>query len=110
MKIVNESILTSVIIVSLTSLLYSYMVLHRKVKTQESEINLIKSTHISYMVIKDNYIKDIDSIKNTLEAIALTLPFKGTGWQTPFIEKKIAREMAKLDGPPYYGEFEEDKL
>jgi hypothetical protein len=110
MKLTNETIFTSSIVIGLTSLLYSCIVLHRKVKTVERDVNLILSTHLDYINIKDMHTTSIKNINNTLEAIALSIPFKGTGWQTPFIESKIAREMEKLDGPPYYGEFEEDRM
>ena len=106
MKLSNETIFTTSIVIGLTGLLYSYMGLHRKIKTIERDVNLILSTHLDYINVKDMNTTSIKNINNTLEAIALTIPFKGTGWQTPFIEKKIAREMNKLDGPPYYGQFE----
>ena len=110
MKLTNETMFASSIIIGLTSLSYFCMVMHRRIKTTERDINLILSTHLDYINVKDMHTTSIRRIDNTLEAIALSLPFKGTGWQTPFIEKKIAREMEKLDGPPYYGEFEEDKM
>ena len=63
------------------------------------------STHLDYIGLKDMHTTSIKNINKTLEAIALSLPFKGTGWQTPFIEAKIARDIDKLDKPPYYGQF-----
>jgi len=41
----------------------------------------------------------IKNINNTLEAIALSTPFKGVGWQTKFIEAKIARDIANWKTP-----------
>jgi hypothetical protein len=110
MKLTNETIFTSSIVIGLAGLLYSYMGLHRRIKTTERDINLILSTHLDYINVKDIHTTSINKINNTLEAIALSIPFKGTGWQTPFIEKKIAREMAKLDSPSYFDEFEEDRM
>ena len=113
MKYTIDAFLTSSLIIGFTSLSYFCMVIHRKINTLENDIKLIMSTHLDYIGIKDMHTTSIKNINNTLEAIALTLPFKGTGWQTPYIEAKIAREMErldKLDGPPYYGEFSEDKM
>lgn len=113
MKLTNETIFTSSLIIGITSLSYFCMGMHRKIKTLEKDIELILSTHLDYIGLKDMHTTSINNINNTLEAIALTLPFKGTGWQTPYIEAKIAREMEKLDkldGPPYYGDFPEDKI
>jgi hypothetical protein len=110
MKLTNETMFASSIVIGLTGLLYYYMDLHRRIKTTERDINLILSTHLDYINVKDMHTTSIKNINNTLEAIALAIPFKGTGWQTPFIEAKIAREMDKLDEPPYYGQFTEDTM
>ena len=110
MKYTNEAFLTSSIVFGVVGLSYFCMVLHCKVKTVERDVNLILSTHLDYINVKDMHTTSIKNINNTLEAIALAIPFKGTGWQTPFIEAKIAREMDKLDGPPFYGQFTEDTM
>jgi hypothetical protein len=93
MKLTNETIFTSSIIIGLTGLLYSYMGLHRKVKSLDEGVNLIMSTHLLYMENRDAQTEQIKSINETLEAIALSTPFRGTGWQTKFVEAKIAREI-----------------
>lgn len=113
MKYTIDAFITSSLIIGFTSLSYFCMDMHRKINRLENDIKLILSTHLDYIGIKDIHNTSIKNINNTLEAIALALPFKGTGWQTPYIEAKIAREMEKLDkldGPPYYGEFPEDKM
>jgi hypothetical protein len=93
MKLTNETIFTSSIVIGFAGLLYSYMGLHRRIKTTEENINLIMSTHISYMVVKDEHIEQIKTINKTLEAIALSTPFRGEGWQTKYIQNKIKRDM-----------------
>jgi len=99
MKLTNETMFASSIIIGLTGLLYSYMELHRRVKTTERDVNLILSTHLDYINVKDMHTTSIKNINNTLEAIALSTPFKGVGWQTKFIEAKIARDIANWKTP-----------
>ena len=77
MKLTNETIFTSSVIISLSYLLYSHMDLHRKVKRVDEYINLIMSTHLIYMENRDKQTEDIKSINKTLEQIAIALPFKG---------------------------------
>ena len=105
MKLTHENIFTTSIIIGFTGLLYSYMDLHRKVKNHEDNINLIMSTHVSYMVVKDEHIKEIKSINKTLEDIALTTPFRGEGWQSKFIRDKIKRDLEH-----HYSDGYSDKL
>ena len=107
MKLTNETIFTSSIVIGLTSLLYSCIVLHRKVKTHDENINLIMSTHLSYMETREQHAKQIKSINGTLEAIALSTPFRGTGWQTKFVEAKIARDLECYD--PQEHKFYDDE-
>ena len=99
MKLTNETMFASSIIIGLTGLLYSYMELHRRLKTTERDVNLILSTHLDYINVKDMHTTSIKNINNTLEAIALSTPFKGVGWQTKFIEAKIARDIANWKTP-----------
>lgn len=93
MKLTNETFFTTSIIISISYLLYSHMDLHRKVKKVDEYINLIMSTHLTYMENRNKQIEDIKTINETLEQIAVALPFKGTGWQTKFIEAKFKREL-----------------
>jgi hypothetical protein len=104
MKLTNETMFASSIIIGLTGLLYSYMELHRRVKTIERDVNLILSTHLDYINIKDMHTTSIKNINSTLEAIALSTPFKGVGWQTKFIEAKIARDIANWKTPEEHQE------
>jgi len=69
------------------------MVLHRKIKSIDKDINLIMSTHLLYMETRDNHNKEIKSINNTLEEIALKTPYRGEGWQSRFIRDKIKRDL-----------------
>lgn len=107
MKLTNETIFTSSIVIGLTSLLYSYIVLHRKVKSLDDGVNLIMSTHLLYMENRDAQTEQIKSINGTLEAIALSTPFRGTGWQTKFVEAKIARDLECYD--PQEHKFYDDE-
>ena len=93
MKLTNESVFASTIIIGFTSLLFSHMVLHRKVKSLDEGVNLIMSTHLLYMENRDQQTEQIKSINKTLEDIALSTPFRGKGWQTKFVEAKISREL-----------------
>jgi hypothetical protein len=93
MKLTNETIFSSSIVIGLSSLLYSYMVLHRKIKSINKDINLIMSTHLLYMETRDEHCKEIKSINNTLEEIALKTPYRGEGWQSRFIRHKIKRDL-----------------
>ena len=109
MKLTNETIFTSGIVIGLGYLLYSHMDLHRKVKRVDEYINLIMSTHLQYMENRNKQTEDIKTINETLEQIALSLPYKGTGWQTKFIETKFNRELEHHLTPPevdqLYNEF-----
>jgi len=105
MKLTNETMFASSIIIGLTGLLYSYMELHRRIKTTERDVNLILSTHLDYINVKDMHTTDIKNINNTLEAIALSTPFKGVGWQTKFIEAKIARDISNWKTPEEHQEL-----
>jgi len=105
MKLTNETMFASSIIIGLTGLLYSYMELHRRLKTTERDVNLILSTHLDYINVKDMHTTSIKDINNTLEAIALSTPFKGVGWQTKFIEAKIARDIANWKTPEEHQEL-----
>ena len=49
----------------------------------------------------------VKSINGTLEAIALSTPFRGTGWQTKFVEAKIARDLECYD--PQEHKFYDDE-
>jgi hypothetical protein len=105
MKLTNETIFTSGIVIGLGCLLYSHMDLHRKVKRVDEYINLIMSTHLQYMENRNKQTEDIKTINETLEQIALSLPYKGTGWQTKFIESKFNRELEHHQTPPEVDEF-----
>lgn len=107
MKLTNEIIFTSSIVVSLTGLLYSYMDLHRKVKSLNEHVKLIMSTHLLYMENRDQQTEQIKSINETLEAIALSTPFRGSGWQTKFVEAKIAKDLECYD--PQEHKFYDDE-
>ena len=74
MKITNETVFTSSIVIGISYLLYSFMDLHRKVIKLDNSINLIMSTHLLYMENRDKQTEDIKSINETLESLALTLP------------------------------------
>lgn len=100
MKLTNETLFTSTIIIGITGLLYSYMGLHRKVKSLDASVNLIMSTHLLYMENRNKQTEDIKVINETLESIALSTPFRGTGWQTKFIEAKLERELEYHLTPP----------
>lgn len=101
----NETIITSTFIIGFTSLLYSYMVMHRKIKSLDEGVNLIMSTHLLYMENRDNQTEEIKSINKTLEDIALTLPYRGVGWQTKFYEEKLKRELEHHITPPEIDEL-----
>jgi len=109
MKLTNETFFTSSLGIGLGYLLYSYMDLHRKIETINKDMNVVLSTHLLYMENRDKQTEDIKSINETLEQIAFALPFKGTGWQTKFIEAKINRELEHHLTPPevdqLYNEF-----
>jgi hypothetical protein len=66
MKLTNENIFTSGIVIGLSYLLYSHMDLHRKVKKVDEYINLIMSTHLLYMETKDMHTKQIKTITDRL--------------------------------------------
>jgi hypothetical protein len=96
MKLTNETIFTSGIVIGLGYLLYSYMELQRNIKTINKDMNIVLSTHLEYMVNRDKQTEDIKLINETLEQIALSLPYKGTGWQTRFFESKFKRELENI--------------
>ena len=95
MKLSHETFLTSSIVIGLTSLLYSYIVLHRKVKSLDDNVNLIMSTHLLYMENRNEQTEQIKSINSTLESIALSSPFRGEEWKSKYIRDKINRDLEK---------------
>ena len=100
MKLTNETVFTSSIVIGIGYLLYSYMDLHRKIKTINKNMNVVLSTHLLYMENEIKQTEDIKYINETLEQIALSIPYKGTGWQTKFIEAKFNRELEHHLTPP----------
>ena len=114
MKLTNEIAFKSSIVIGLSYLLYSHMDLHRKIKKVDEYINLIMSTHLQYMENRDKQTEDIKTINETLEQIALTLPYKGTGWQTKFVEAKFNRELEHHLTPPevdaLYNQYKDKKF
>ena len=67
-----------------------------KIKKEIDEIHQDHTTimkgHLGYIESVDIHSKRIESIENTLEKIALSLPYRGEGWQTPYIQAKLERE------------------
>ena len=107
MKLTHETFLTSSIVIGLTSLLYSYIVLHRKVKSLDDGVNLIMSTHLLYMENRDEQTEKIKSINSTLESIALASPFRGEEWKSKYIRDKISRDIGSYE--PQEHKFYDDE-
>jgi len=106
MKYTNEYIIIPSFCVGLYSL-YKLYKLNKKIEVLDNGINIIMSTHLLYMENRDEQTEEISSINETLEQIALCLPYKGIGWQTKFIENKIRRELEHHLTPPNESEPDE---
>jgi len=89
--------------------LYKLYKLNKKIEVLDNGINIIMSTHLLYMENRDEQTEQIKTINETLENIALSLPFKGHGWQSKFYQDKFNRELEHHLTPPevdeLYNEF-----
>lgn len=108
MKYNTDFIIIPTICVGIYSL-YNLYKLNKKIEVLDNGINLIMSTHLLYMENRDEQTEQIKSINDTLEQIALSTPFRGTGWQTKFIEEKLRRELEHHLTPPEEMKFYDDE-
>jgi hypothetical protein len=108
MKYNTDFIIIPTICVGIYSL-YNLYKLNKKIEVLDNGINLIMSTHLLYMENRDEQTEQIKSINDILEQIALSTPFRGTGWQTKFIEEKIRRDLEHHLTPPEEMKFYDDE-
>jgi hypothetical protein len=90
--------------------LYTIMKIIKRVDVIETDNDTIMKTHLLYMESLEMHFDKIKTIENTIESIALSLPYKGTGWQASYYERKIARELKKHESsltPPRFYDDEE---
>ena len=90
--------------------IYIIMKIIKKVDVIENDHDTIIKSHLLYMESLEMNCDKIKTIDDTIESIALSIPYKGTGWQTPYYERKIARELKRHESsltPPRFYDDEE---
>jgi hypothetical protein len=79
--------------------IYIHLKTVQRLDVMEKDINIILSTHNGYIEHQEKQIYQIKIINEILEQIALSTPFRGSGWQTKFIEAKVDRDLKNWKTP-----------